>query len=106
MRRWSHDALKSRVVKKPVPPQHIPSKVGRDPKLVKVLEAVKQGDWDAAIKLAARVTAMGRHAEAICRGKEAIANPDFYRQMGKNPHKLREEAIAALKERLKPDSGP
>lgn len=58
------------------------------------------GDWDGAIKLAARVTLFGKQAEAIQRGKEAMANPDFYRQLGRDPEKLRLEAIAALKERI------
>lgn len=90
---------------KPTPPQHIPTQAGRDPKLAKVLAAVAKDDWDAAIKLAAKVTTMGIYAEAISRGKEAIANPDFYRQLGKDPDKLRTEAIAALKERLQSTTG-
>ena len=73
-----------------------------DPKFAKVLIAISDGDWDAAIKLAAAVTKYGNYAEAIQRGKDAILNPDLYRQMGRDPEKLRSDAIIALKERLKP----
>jgi hypothetical protein len=76
-----------------------------DPKFAKVLSAISDGDWDTAIKLAASVTKYGTHAEAIQRGKDAILNPDFYRQLGRDPDKLRSEAIAALKERLLPPVG-
>ncbi len=71
-----------------------------DPKLAKVRTAIADNDWDTAIKLAARVTLFGKHAEAIQRGKDAITKPEFYRQLGRDPDKLRQEAIAALKERI------
>ena len=74
--------------------------VSPDTKLAKVRGAMAANDWDGAIKLAARVTLFGKQAEAIQRGKEAIANPDFSRQLGRDPEKLRLEAIAALKERI------
>jgi hypothetical protein len=71
-----------------------------DPKLAKVRAAIAQDDWDEAIKLAARVTLFGKHAEAIQRGKDALLNPDMYRQLGRDPEKIRAEAIAALQERV------
>ena len=74
--------------------------VGVDPKLAKVRLAIAAGDWDSAIKLAARSTLFGKHAEAIQRGKDAMTNPDFYRQLGRDPVKLRTDAIAALQARI------
>ena len=76
-----------------------------DPKFAKVLSAIANDDWDTAIKLAANVTKYGAYAEAIQRGKDAILNPDFYRQLGRDPEKLRSEAVAALKERLRSPTG-
>ena len=73
---------------------------GVDPKLAKIRAAIAAGDWDNAVKLAARVTLFGKHAEAIQRGKDALGNPEFYRQLGKDPGKLRLEAIVALRERI------
>jgi hypothetical protein len=85
--------------KKPILPRRTTG-VTPDPKLAKVRSAIGQGNWDEAIKLAARVTLFGKHAEAIQRGKDALLNPDMYRQLGRDPEKIRAEAIAALQERL------
>ena len=100
-------------MKKFVKPLQVTSKIGElklpadpaqmpDPKFAKVISAITAGDWDKAIRLAAIVTKYGKHAEAIQRGKDAILNPDIYRQLGRDPEKLRSEAITALKERLQP----
>ena len=77
-----------------------------NPKLAKVRAAIAAGDWDSAIKHAARVTLFGKHAEAIQRGKDAISNPEFYRQLGRDPDKLRLEAVAAIKERISAADAP
>lgn len=82
------------------PKEDHPAPARPDPKLAKVRSAIAAGDWDSAIRLAARVTLFGKHAEAIQRGKEALANPDLYRQLGRDPEKLRLDAITALKERI------
>lgn len=90
-------------VPKRKPPLVLPSKPKTstlDPKLAKVRAAIANNDWDTAIKLGARVTLFGKYAEAIQRGKDAITKPEFYRQLGRDPDKLRQEAIAALKERI------
>jgi hypothetical protein len=85
--------------KRPVLPRRTTGVIP-DPKLASVRAAILQGDWDSAIKLAARVTLFGKNAEAIQRGKDALLNPDMYRQLGRDPEKLRAEAISALRERI------
>jgi hypothetical protein len=66
-------------------------------KLAKIRAAMAAGDWDTAIKLAARFDSLGAHGTAITRGKEAMSNPEFYRQLGHDLLKIRQEAIEALK---------
>lgn len=97
VKRAKPERVGQKIVDETLPKQRA---VSPDPKLAKVRVAMAANDWNEAIKLAARVTLFGKHAEAIQRGKEAIANPDFYRQLGRDPDKLRLDAIAALKERI------
>jgi hypothetical protein len=56
-------------------------------------------EWDAALRLAASWPRLGAHELAIRRGWEACARPDFQRQLKRDPAKLREAGIAALRER-------
>ena len=68
-------------------------------KLAKVRKAMANGDWDLAIRTAAKFPSLGKHEKAIVRGRDALNNPELYTQMKFNLESLRNEAIAALKER-------
>ena len=56
-------------------------------------------DWRAALKLAASFPSLGAEKRAITQGWEAMARPDFYRQIRKDPSALVAEGIAALRRR-------
>jgi hypothetical protein len=73
--------------------------VRKDTKLAQVRAAMEREDWDTAILLVSKFNRLGEHGEAIRRGREAINNPDFYRQLGNDIGAIRASAIAALKER-------
>ncbi len=54
------------------------------------------GDWQLALRIAARFPRLGEHGPAIKLGHEAYVHPDFYRQLGKAPHLLIEKGKRAL----------
>lgn len=56
-------------------------------------------DWQAAIKLAASFPQLGAEKVPISRAWEAIARPDFCRQLKRDPAVLIEEGKAALRRR-------
>jgi hypothetical protein len=68
-------------------------------KLAKVRQAMANGDWDLAIRTAAKFPSLGKHEKAILRGRDVLNNPVLYAQMKFNLEHVRNEAIAALKER-------
>ena len=70
-----------------------------DTKLEAVRAAMAREDWDTAILLVSRFQRLGSHSKVLRRGREAINNPHLCRQLGLDPKELRNEAIAALKER-------
>ncbi len=70
-----------------------------DTKLAAARDAMRRGDWDAVILMVSRFQRLGPQGKAIRRGREAINNPEFYRQLGRDLQAIRAEAIAALKER-------
>ncbi len=55
------------------------------------------GDWRAAISLAAKFPQLGAHKVAVLRAQEAYVRPDFQRQLGRDPQRLIEAGIAALR---------
>lgn len=57
------------------------------------------GQWHDAIKLAAKFPRLGDHKAAITRAKDAIVNPGFCRQLGRDPDALIDAGIAALRDR-------
>jgi hypothetical protein len=59
------------------------------------------GDWPAALSLASKFPHLGKHKEAITRAYNALTNPGFYRQIGKNPEALVAAGIKALAERYR-----
>jgi hypothetical protein len=73
--------------------------VREDSKLARIRQAIVDGDWDAALKLASRFQRLGEHAEPIRRAANSIINPAMYEQLGYDLAKLKAEGIAALKER-------
>jgi hypothetical protein len=68
-------------------------------KLNQLAKLMKTGNWNDALKMAAKFHDLGDHAKAITQGANALRNPDFYRQIHKDPAALIEAGIAALKER-------
>lgn len=74
-----------------------------DTKISKLKAAAAQGDWKAALRIAAKFPQLGGHGPRIIRAHEAGHNPGFYRQIGKDPSALVADGIAALKERYSLD---
>ncbi len=68
-------------------------------KLAKVREAMANGDWDLAIKTAAKFPSLGEYEKVIRRGRDALNNPRLYRQLGFDLSAIKHEAIAALKQK-------
>lgn len=62
-------------------------------------EAAAEGDWYAALRIAARFPRLGKQKEAITRGWAALQNPGMYREMGQDPEELVALGIKALRER-------
>lgn len=71
-----------------------------DTKLAKVRKAMRDGDWDTALRLAARFQRLGEHAKAIQLAADAIAHPSIYQQIELDLEQLKVDGIAALKERF------
>lgn len=71
-----------------------------DSKLARIREAMAGGDWDSAIRMAARFPALGEQAVDIRRANDAMNNPGLYRQLGHHLEEIREKGIAALKTRF------
>ena len=68
-------------------------------KLSKLLAHAKKGEWQEALRIAARFPQLGDQKAAILRAHEAYGNAAFYRQIGRNPDALIADGIAALKTR-------
>lgn len=68
-------------------------------KLARLRAFMAAGAWDRALALAARFPRLGAQGDAIRRGHEAAARPDFYRQIGRDPAALLAAGIAALQAR-------
>lgn len=67
--------------------------------LSKLKKFMADGDFRSALKLAAGWARLGEHRDAIQRGGEAAARPEFYRQIGKNPDELVQLGIQAIRDR-------
>lgn len=70
-------------------------------KLDKLKAAAAAGRWDDALSIAARFPRLGEHAAAIKRAHEAMHSPGFYWQIGRDPDKLIQIGIDALKARYR-----
>ena len=56
-------------------------------------------DWIGALRIANRFARLGKQKEAITRAWAAHTNPNFYRQIGKDPDAMLDAGIVALKSR-------
>lgn len=66
-------------------------------KLSQLLDLMRAENWHAAIRFAAKFPRLGDQKNAITRAKDALNNPDFYRQMNYNPAEIVQIGIDALK---------
>jgi hypothetical protein len=71
-----------------------------DTKLAKIREAMRDDDWDTALRLASRFQRLGDHATAIRRAADMTVRPEFYRQLGYDVEAVKAAGIAAIKERF------
>ena len=55
------------------------------------------GNWKAALRLAASWPRLGDHKIAIQQGWAAMSNPNFYEEIGKDPQALIDAGVAALR---------
>ena len=72
------------------------------PKANKILALMDGGDWSGALALASQTSGLGEHREAITRAQSATFNPDFYRQLGKDPLEAIEAGKATLRAKFEP----
>lgn len=75
-------------------------------KLSKVKAAYQAGDYQLALRLAAKFADLGDHRDAIKMGHEAYSNGRFYAQLGKDPEALKIAGRDALAARYGFDSAP
>ena len=73
----------------------------RERKIDTLITLMRTGDWPAALSLASKFPRLGPHGPVIKRAHEACCWPDFYRQLGKDPQRLLQDGIGALKERYR-----
>lgn len=74
--------------------------IGMPPtKISRLRELMANGDWDAALSLAAKFPRLGDDGPAITRANAARVHSTFYRQLRHDPDALRAAGIAALKRR-------
>jgi hypothetical protein len=71
-----------------------------DSKLSIVRRHMQSGEWQAAVRLAARFPRLGEHRNAILDAHSAYTNPRFVAQLGKNPAALQDAGRAALLDRF------
>jgi|DEB0MinimDraft_3_1074331.scaffolds.fasta_scaffold254170_2 hypothetical protein len=66
----------------------------------KVIDCITSGDTVNAMRIAAKWGDLGEQRDAIKSGWNSRTNPDFYRQIGKNPDQLWSKGVEALKIRI------
>lgn len=69
-------------------------------KIDAIRAAMRAGEWEKAIGLAAKLPRLGRHKGAILGAREAVMRPEFQRQIGKNVAQLIAAGIDALRARF------
>lgn len=70
-------------------------------KLDQVREAWAAGDKIAALRIASRFFDRSEDTKTFQRGWDAHKNPDFFRQIGKDPDALVSAALDALERKFK-----
>lgn len=78
-------------------------------KLSKVRAAYTAGDYQLALRIAAKFQNLGPHRDAILKAHESYAQGAFYAQLGYDLPALRSAGIAALQQRYslpQPNSVP
>ena len=68
-------------------------------KLAKLKAAFAAGDHIGALQIAARFPQLGEQKEHVTRAWAAVQNPQFYREIDRDPDQLIAAGIAALRER-------
>lgn len=69
-------------------------------KTAQIREAWAAGDKLGALRIASRFTDQSGDTKAMQRGWDAHSNPDFYRQINKNPDELVEKAFAVIERKF------
>ncbi len=59
-----------------------------------------RGDRLGALAAANKIQRLGEDGTTIRKGYSAMRNPDFYRQLGKNPEEMVRAALAAMVSRF------
>lgn len=70
-----------------------------DTQLASLRRFMREGDYHAALKLAAGWPRLGEHKDAIERAWAALNHANFYREIGKDPDALVQEGLQAIRER-------
>ena len=68
-------------------------------KIDQLAALMRAGDWERAIKFAAKFPRLEQHRDAILTASSALLAPRFYADMGRDPQALVAAGVAALKER-------
>lgn len=69
-------------------------------KTAQIREAWAAGDKIGALRIASKFTDQSGDTKAMQRGWDAHNNPDFYKQVGKNPVELTEKALAVIERKF------
>lgn len=62
-------------------------------------EYAENGDWHSAIRLAASFPRLGDQKKDIMQAKEALSRPAFQKQLGRDPSRLIDKGVLAMKEK-------
>jgi hypothetical protein len=65
-----------------------------------IRKALAHGDWYRALRLASRFHDRSAATQIFKRGFDAHQNPNFYRQLGKDPDELTAAAVKLLRARF------
>lgn len=68
------------------------------PKITHLRDAMRRGDWRAANAIAAKFGRLGAYRDRILDAREAYCRPQFQVALGRDPQRLIDDGIAALKE--------
>lgn len=87
----------------PLAPRRRAGKLGSMERKIDLLRAaIAARDVRGALRIAARFHVLGDAREVVTRGWEALARPDFYRQIGRDPDALVAAGWAAVVARYSP----